>query len=225
MKRSLLLGLMVLNFASGSRAAAIAWSVGPAFGGPTGFQGILTNGSLVAAVNLGESVPLTVDPTGINITFTPIEHIAFPELVYPSGSPGSTDAAWNSIIDSTQWTFGNFTVPGFLTGLSVGRSYQVQFFASDTRTCCSARTSTFSNGFEPPSAPVAQGTFTSVVGTFIADDIAQTIAFATSSHHPILSAYVLRDLTPSGIPEPSSLVLLGSALAAAVVYAKRRADR
>ena len=45
-------------------AADITWSTGPQFGGPTGYLGILTNGTLIEAVHLAgtNGAPTTVDP-------------------------------------------------------------------------------------------------------------------------------------------------------------------
>src|SRR4051812_12829750 len=87
----------LLLLTSAAHAASITWSLAPNYDGPNGFEAILTNGSLVVAYDLGSATPQTVDPTGINITFTPIDHPAFTSFIFSSGSPGSTDAAWNSI--------------------------------------------------------------------------------------------------------------------------------
>jgi hypothetical protein len=206
-----------------AHGASIDWSLGPAYNGPNGFQGILTNGSLVAAHNVGGTAPLTVDPSGINITFLPSGHASFDGYLFGSGSPGSSDVAWNNIVNSTYFNYSDFTAPGFLTGLTSGRSYQVQFFASDSRTCCSLRTSTFSNGVGPASPEVVVGAFTSVVGSFVADGTSQTIRFMSSSDNPSLSAYVLRDVTQvSAIPEPSTYTLAVLGLAVSVLGARGR---
>ena len=220
---------MACLVAGAAQAASIAWSNGPNYNGANGFQGILTNGSLVAAYDLGTSPsapPLTVDPSGLNITFTPIDSPFFTAYNFNSGSPGSTDAAWNTIVDTTEWTASNFSAPAFLSGLTAGRSYQVQFFASDSRSCCDTRTSWFSDGVGAPSTPVVQGSFTSVVGTFVADAGSQTINFFANSQAPILSAYVLRDITITpNVPEPSTYAMLLAGLAGLGWVARRRRAR
>jgi hypothetical protein len=50
--RALALAALLLTGAT-AHGASIDWSLGPTYNGPNGFQGILTNGSLVAARNVG----------------------------------------------------------------------------------------------------------------------------------------------------------------------------
>lgn len=210
-----------------AQAAAITWSTGPTFSGANGFQGILTNGTLIAAVNTGSTgVPLTVDPTGLNITFTSQDSPFLPNFFFGSGSPGSTDAAWNSIIDSNEWASADFLADDFLGGLTVGNSYQIQLFAADSRSCCAARTSGFGDGLGNFSANIVQGSFTSIVGLFTADAATQDIFFETSSNAPILNAYVLRQTAVAppviGVPEPMTLSLLGAGLAGVALARRKR---
>jgi len=209
-----------LAIASATQAATINWSTGPGFGGASGFQSILTSGALVAAVDFNnDGVNRTVDPGGINITFSAVSTGWF---FYDSGSPGSTDAAWNEVVDHSAFSNINLLVPSFLQGLTLGRSYQLQLFASDTRGCCSNRISHFGDGAGSFSDPVAQGTFTSIVGQFVADGSSQALELEASSTNPILSAYVLRDVTP--VPEPATwtLGLAGTAMMAGLTRRRRR---
>ncbi len=135
-----LIGLTaLLLLTSAAQAASIAWATGPSYDGPNGFEGILTNGSLVAAYDLATATPQTVDPTGINLTFTPIDHPAFTAFIFSSGSPGSTDVAWNSIVDSTEWTSGDFTAPNFLTGPSLPAEPTKSNFLRRTLAAAAAR--------------------------------------------------------------------------------------
>jgi len=197
-RRSLVLGSVAVGAlllpAGLLSAAPITWSPGPTFNGPNGFQAIQTNGSLLEAANLGSSGPLTVDPGGVNVTFSPANKLN--QGFFGSGSPGSTDANWNTIINQTDWNNTNVTLNGFLSGLTVGRSYQLQLFASDARGCCSGRTQFFHDGLGNNSPTFVQGTFTSTIGTFAADNANQAVGFNASSNNPILNAYVLRDVSP-----------------------------
>jgi hypothetical protein len=201
-----LLAAVVAGFSGRAEAAVITWQVGPNFSGSTGFQAISTNGSLVEAVNLANPAdgPLTVDPSGLNITFTATD-AKLNQGAFGSGSPGSTDAAWNSIINSTDWAGGSPLIPNFFSGLTVGQQYQVQLFASDTRGGGdSAATLSFRDEFNNFSPGVVAGSFTSVLGTFTANATTQTLG-VSSSTNAILNAYVLR-----AVPEPASLGLLAA---------------
>ena len=183
-----------------AHAATINWQLGPVFNGPNGHLAIDSNGTLLQAVNTGDGGTLTVDPGGLNISFSATSAL-LNQGVFSSGSPGSSDANWNTIINRTDWNIDNFTSPSFLTGLEAGRQYQVQLFASDARGCCSTRTQFFSDGMGNDSPTFTQGTFTSIIGTFTADGPTQAIGFSASSTDPILNAFVLRDLTPAPVAD------------------------
>lgn len=194
-------------------AASILWSLGPNFNGPTGHLGILTNGSLVEAVNLKGSAdaPIVVDPSGLNISFATVNSSFFGNSWASATGGGNTDPGWSAILNTFEWNSGaDVTAAGFLSGLTPGHDYQVQFFAARSD-CCTTRTATFGDGAGHFSTPVAGGSYTSVVGLFTADGTSQTIQFIDSTHNPILNAYVLRDLTPA-IPEPASLALMVAGL-------------
>jgi hypothetical protein len=199
-----------LTAAVGSVGAAdISWSTGPAFGGANGHQAILTNGTLVEAVDIDTSGgSVVVDPTGLNITFTKLDPSFLGGYIFDAvDAAGSTDAGWNSVVRSADWNAGSdITVPSFLSGLTPGAGYQLQLFAADTRGCCGSRQSRFGDGNGNFSAFVVQNSLTSVVGTFVADGGTQALDFDTSSNAPILNAYVLRQV--SAVPEPASVALL-----------------
>lgn len=204
-------------------SASITWSAGPTFNGPDGHLGILTNGLLVEAVSLrgspGSSV--TVDPTGLNISFDVVNSPAFNASWSTAGSAGSNDAGWSSILRNFEWQQGsNVTATNFLSGLTVGNTYQVQFFAARTD-CCATRTATFGDGAGNLSAPVQHGSYTSIVGSFVASATTQTIQFIDSTSNPILNAYVLRDLT-APIPEPGTWALMAAGLVAVGALSRRR---
>lgn len=187
-----------------AEGAAIAWSAGPLYNGASGFNGIQTNGVLVAAVNWGSSGPaLTVDPTGINITFQP-GHVAALNTNALFGSAGSTDANWNAIVNDADWNFGgHFSVTPFLTGLTIGRTYQLQLFANDDR--FPARTQVYDDLVGNSSPIVTQGDFRSTLGVFTADAATQDLGYS-SADSTLFAASVLRDITASqtSAPEPAS---------------------
>ncbi len=216
--------LLTLAIGNSVEAASITWSNGQNFGGSNGFQAIDTTGSLVEAINVGSTQPLTVDPSGLNITFTAAKK--FNQFIFNSGSPDSTDTAWNTIINQTDWNRFNTTFDEFLTGLTVGKQYQIQLFASDTRPCCSERTQYFDDGLGNQSSTFVQDSFTSIIGKFTADAPTQSLGIWTSSNAPILNAYVLRDITPTGndtsVPEPTSLFGLLALGALGSTYLKRK---
>lgn len=216
---TILATLLTLSIGNSVEAASITWSNGPNFGGAEGFKSIDTTGSLVEAVNLGSTGPLTVDPTGLNIRFTPEDKLDEP--FFSSGSPGSNDTAWNTIINETDTNLSNGTFDNFFTDLTVGQKYQVQLFASDTRLAGNipTRTQYFHDGLGNQSSTFVQSSFTSIIGTFTADATTQSLGIWASSNgiggnNPILNAYVLRDITPTenttSVPEPTStLAVLG----------------
>lgn len=207
-------------------AASISWTTGSNFGGPNGYQAIDTTGTLVDAVNFGNTGPQTVDPNGLNTTFRTVGAANSPlnQYIFNSGSPNSTDTAWNTINNQTDWGWGNRVFNNFFTGLELGKQYQVQLFASDNRGSIGNRTQYFYDGLGNQSATFTQNTFTSIIGTFTADATTQALGIWTSSNAPILNAYVLRDLSPTNtepVPEPLTILGTAAALGMGAVMKKR----
>ena len=164
----LALATLILAAASGmqAQAASITWSAGPTYNGASGHLGILTNGSLVQAVDLvgQNSTSLTVEPSGLNITFARVLYPFFGATYGSAGPAGNTDAAWASIIGNFQWRVGSdIDAANFLSNLTVGRQYQVQFFSSRNDGCCS-RTHFFFDGLGNSSPIVADNSYLSIVG-------------------------------------------------------------
>jgi MYXO-CTERM domain-containing protein len=193
-----------------AQAANVTWANGPGFIGPNGHLGILTNGSLVQAVNLrGSGGPsLTVDPAGINLTFSTINSSFFNTFMgNGANSGGNTDPAWAEILGTAEWQSGSdVTATGFLGGLTSGHQYQVQLFSARNDNCC-GRTHWFGDSNGHLSSVLGDNSYVSVVGTFTADAASQTLQFFDSSHNPYLNAYVLRDIT-SQVPDPGSWALM-----------------
>jgi hypothetical protein len=198
-------------------AAEIAWAMGPTFGGALGHQGILTNGTVVQAINLTGTAGGTavVDPGGLNLRFTSVNSPFF-SSTFTDPANGIGDAAWSAIVRNFEWNpGGDVDAAAFLTGLTPGTAYQVQFFAGRSFVCCSNRSQTFGDGVGNVSPAISHGplAFQSIVGTFVADGTTQRIVFDDNSNNPTLSAYVLLDVTQP-IPEPGTwaLMLAGGAL-------------
>ena len=214
----------LLAISGSSYAADITWSVGPSFGGAEGHLGILTNGTLVAAVHTrGSTGPAeVVDPAGLDIAFTPIDTASFTgTFIDPANGIG--DPVWSAIIADFEWQPGqDVTATDLLAGLTPGETYQVQLFAGRSHTCCANRSQRFGdgNGHFSPSIDFAPLSFVSIVGTFVADGATQTLVFDDSTNNPALSAYVLRDVT--GLPEPATAPWAAMAGLAAVLGQRRR---
>jgi hypothetical protein len=209
------LAVALLSLSAGAGAATISWTTGPTFNGPNGHQGILTNGSLVEAVNLAgaNGASLTVDPGGLNISFATVDTGYFPLFFTAATGGGNADPGWSKILSTFEWTnIGVATVPGFLNGLTTGHSYQLQLFAA-RGDCCGTRTIQYSDNAGSFSPAVSYGSYTSIVGSFVAGAASQALQFIDSTGNPILNAYVLRDLTAPPVPEPASAALLLGGLA------------
>lgn len=196
-------------------ASPITWTTGATFDGLNGFQAISTWGKPVEAINLintNDPNPgtLVVDPSGINIAFTPRSDIFNQPGFNTSGFTTTGDAAWDAIIRSVDYTStGASTGTLNLTGLTVGVLYQVQLFSLDNRPVGNPLVGTeviaFSDGLNNNSDPFDKGSATSIIGTFTADATTQSIILLDDDDHS-LNAYVLRQ-----VPTPSafSLMLLG----------------
>lgn len=149
-----------------------------------------------------------MDPTGINITFSTVNHPVFTQAWSSATGGGNTDPGWSAILNTFEWRpsvsfVGSST---FLQGLIAGHQYQVQLFAARSD-CCGDRTHWFGDGEGNLSTPINGNSYTSIVGTFTADGVYQAMGIHDSSRNPILNAYVLRDITPA-VPEPSTWAML-----------------
>jgi PEP-CTERM motif len=213
--------------AGAATAAPIEWTPGPSFGGPNGHQGILTNGTLVQAIDLGGTgAPIVVDPTGLNLTFTRVDSPFFSTPFADSGfgTPNNIgDAGWSAVIDTAEYSSFNVSAPTFLSGLTVGATYQVQFFSGRSYPGLASRLLKYGDGLGgfSPEVSMGQNVFTSMVGTFVADAATQHIVFVENVNLPTLNAYVLREVA-APIPEPGTWALMLAGLLATGSLVRRQ---
>ncbi|MFT5042962.1 MAG: hypothetical protein ACI8TX_003959, partial [Hyphomicrobiaceae bacterium] len=203
------------------QAADVSWDVPQSITGPSD---IITNGELVEAANQGNS-SVIVDPGGLNLSFASAND--FPNTPFNSGTLGSGDSDFDTIIDQADWAdTGANPHTMSVTGLEIGQTYDIQMFVSDIRSCCNGRSMAITGGANTatvymgdeggsPNAPQF------VVGTFTADATSQSFSFngthpsATNLRHPQLNAYVLQKqggpAQPTGDhPFISELVAVGN---------------
>lgn len=213
--------------AGAAQAAQITWVTGPSFGGPDGHDGILTNGTLVEAIDLGGGgSPIVVDPGGLNLSFTrvdsPVFNASFADTSFGAVS-NIGDAGWRAVIDTAEYsTFGDVSAPGFLSGLTAGNTYQVQFFSGRAYPGLQGRLLKYGDGLGnfSPTVSMGQNLFVSMVGSFVADGATQHIVFDENVNLPTLNAYVLRDVT-APVPEPGTWALMLAGLAATARLVRR----
>ena len=198
-------------------ASPIIWTTGPNFDGPNGFEAIGTGGTLVEAINLTNTSTgdLTVDPGGLNITFTPRSDILSGTAFTTQNFNSTTDAAWNAIILNVDFrpTGGNFTQFN-LVSLMIDKTYRIQLFSFDNRSGQGTEVTKFSDGLGNDSASFTKGSATSIFGTFTADAATQAIRLVDDDDQ-ILNAYVLHQL-----PTPSALALM--LLGIGILFKQRR---
>lgn len=207
---TLALFLLAGSLLGSLNAATITWSVGSSFFGPTGHLTRSTAGSFVSGFNYG-GPDLTIG--GDLWTSSTFGFGAFNTEV----AAGTADSTFNSMLTTAAFTESSFPPVFTLTGLTIGRSYLLQVFVADTRSCCSSRVQNF-GGIQ-----IVQGAGLVVEGTFVADAIQQNWS-TNGSPATVLNGVQLRELplpTNGGeVPEPTTFALLGGSLA--VLLLRRR---
>lgn len=179
-----------------TQGAMINWEVAITHGGGTAGSVINIEGTLLDAVNLGD----TTSPTINGVTFTAGQSVG--SLTYlgdtaTNGPPVTADAGLNDLWSTIAFTSGNNTNTSTLSGLTLGNTYLVQAFGDHV-----GRTVTLGDG------EAAQNTISlnnaSAVGRFVADGGTQTLTFANSTGSQHLNGFQLRDL--GALPPPPAFI-------------------
>lgn len=223
---------------STSHAAIITWGL------PTNISGdsdVSTAGTLFQAANVGDGT--TPSPTINGVTFPAFVMgsgpsftlgdftLACPSWIngysgygYGSGPFSGLSSAYQGLLG-----YGNYgnaaavVMTLTITNLTIGNSYQFQWWVNDSRQVWAGQTVDATAGnsvtLDANTTEAAGGIGQHVLGTFVADGTSQTIDFQGNAGNATLqNAYQLRDITP--VPEPASATLL--MLGAAALAARRR---
>jgi hypothetical protein len=181
-------------------------------GGPTGSTTTVTVAS--QTVNF-----LSDGSAGSILTITQTGN----EGIAPGGPMSPTsNANFNAVM--SDFAYDGNPVIGQLTGLTVGRKYEVELFALDDRGCCSGRTVEFGDGNGNDSTVFSLGSNSYVFGTFTADATTQNVeSIGFGQPQSNFNAAVLYSVN---VPEPASLVaLVGLGGMVLIGFAVRRRRR
>lgn len=217
-----------------SHAAAITWSLPQNISGDSD---VSTSGTLFQAANVGDgSVPST---TVNGVTFSPFvmsgtnvasgnfqlngEFTLFGYSGYgAAAAPFNTlSSAYQDLLSYGNYTSGNAVMTLTISGLTVGHTYEFQWWANDSSNAypeIEHATAGNTVTLDGDTTDAVGGTGQFAIGTFVADATTQTIDFdADSGSYTLQNAYQLRDL--NAVPEPASASLL---ILGAVALAHRR---
>jgi hypothetical protein len=146
-------------------------------------------------------------------------------------SAGTLDANYNYVLSTSIYSYGE-NISLAWGGMTAGDTYQLEFWVQDGRNSTTAERSETLTGGVNTSGALAFGSGSTgpgdyIIGTFVSDGTGTETLTVTPSGGPDIgpSAQVslmeLRDITPSEVPEPSTLALLVSG-AGAMSYGFRR---
>lgn len=222
-----------------AKAATIAWGTPVTI---SGSSDVVTTGTLFASANFGPIATGTdVTVNGVtfngfswvsgsnfktvtvgNITITGTQNLS--NANYPSGASAapytSLPAAYQSLLRPTLFSNSN-TVTFSLAGLTSGRSYLIQYWASDPTVSGSSRSVQIgSQTLDVNSTDAVGGVGQWVTGTFTADSSTQSFAATRIGSSPMYgNAMQVRLLA---VPEPETLAMLGAGVAFVATCGKLR---
>lgn len=220
-----------------AKAAVIAW------GSPvtiTGSTDIYTAGTLHASANFGSASNQTV--SGVTFTGFPITAgtsatvgditIARSGTVLGSANLSSSTNPFNSLptqykslLTNAMYNSGTNPTTITISGLTVGQTYGIQYWASDSRTNGANRAMTLSGSSPvtliPNTTNVGGGVGQYVLGQFVADAATQSFVAEPSVQN---FAYA-NALQVRLVPEPSTVAVMAAAGGVATILRLRRSRR
>jgi hypothetical protein len=220
-----ILAAIAINIAVPCYASSITWSAAQNISGDSN---VSTAGTLVAAFNVGG--PGVTSTTVNGVTFNPFAvsgasstsgnfTFASATSFTTSNSVGTAAPPFSSLSASYQGLLGSlaaqiFGAPFTLTmsGLTVGQDYVFEWWLDSSIVAHSFHTTaTAGSGVTLNSNTTAAngGLGQFATGTFTADAATQVITFTTPDNSGI-DGFQLRSESPSAVPEPASLTLLGT---------------
>jgi len=213
-KHFLFAAIASLAMVNSASASAINWQTPHNISGASDVNTTGTTFGTWAPAS-GFAIPTTVngvdfygvpDLSGFTTSFTT------PAIVF--GSPGTADANYNALLSNGTFSFSTSATVGW-SGMTVGNTYLVELWVSDTRTGIGveSRTETFSGSGSDLSSSVAfqtaAGAGQYIVGTFVADATGAETITINGNVVPQLNLMQVRDLGAPPLPEPATLSLFG----------------
>lgn len=156
------------------------------------------------------------------------------------GSPGTANSDYNILLGYGAYAGGSGTTTFSWSGMTVGDTYEVQFWVEDTRGSTGARWENLSGGdigststgvdesgpvgYSSPLFSGAASPGYYIVGTFVADSTGSEQILLTpygGSPDTQINLFQVRDIT--SVPEPSTFALLAGSGAMMLLFFRRRA--
>lgn len=244
--RAALLGAITLvATAATGDAALITWGAAQNI---TGDSDVSTNGTLVDAFNVGTLSELSATVNGVTfaafgvpLAVTPTVTVGNYTVSVSGGNLGSQvnfgsasapftslSASYQSLLNQAAGAFPGSTLTLTMAGLTVGASYEFQWWANNSDVIGNPVAATAGNSvtLDVNVGNVAGSVGQYAIGTFLADSTSQQITFSVPGNSvfdlPFMNAFQLRNVTPvAAVPEPGT-VLAGLVLAGFCSTLRRR---